>query len=99
MNVSSAPIDSFVDLKEGDFVVHVNYGIGQFVRIERAKTTRSERDYIKILYANDEFLYVPIEQADLVQRYIGSDGRKPKLDAMGGTGWTRKKQRALKNAE
>lgn len=99
VNVSSAPIDSFVDLKEGDFVVHVNYGIGQFVRIERAKTTRSERDYIKIRYANDEFLYVPIEQADLVQRYIGSDGRKPKLDAMGGTGWTRKKQRALKNAE
>lgn len=99
VNVSSAPIDSFVDLHEGDYVVHVNYGIGQFVKIERAKTTRSERDYIKIRYLHDEFLYVPIEQADLVQRYIGSDGRAPKLDTMGGSGWTKKKQRALKNAQ
>lgn len=99
VNVSSAPIDSFVDLHEGDYVVHVNYGIGQFVKIERAKTTRSERDYIKIKYLHDEYLYVPIEQADLVQRYIGSDGRAPKLDTMGGSGWTKKKQRALKNAQ
>ena len=41
VNVSSAPIDSFVDLHEGDYVVHVNYCISQFVKIERAKTTRS----------------------------------------------------------
>lgn len=98
VSVSSAPIDSFVDLKEGDFVVHINYGIGQFVRIERAKTSRFERDYIKIKYANEEYLYVPIEQANLVQRYIGSEGRKPKLDAMGGAGWTKKKEKAMKNA-
>ena len=96
--VSSSPIDSFVDLKSGDYVVHVNYGIGQFVKIERAKTSRSERDYIKIKYANDEYLYVPIEQANLVQRYIGSDGRSPKLDSMGGAGWTKKKEKAVKNA-
>ncbi len=99
VKVESSPIDSFVDLKPGDYVVHVNYGIGQFVKIERAKTSRSERDYIKIKYAQDEYLYVPIEQANLVQRYIGSDGRLPKLDKMGGTGWTKKKEKALKNAE
>lgn len=99
VQVSSAPIDSFVDLKEGDFVVHIKYGIGKFVKIERVRTSHSERDYIKILYAGDEYLYVPIEQADLVQRYIGADGRSPKLDSMGGSGWTKKKERALKNAE
>lgn len=99
VQVSSAPIDSFVDLKEGDFVVHIKYGIGKFTKIERVRTSHSERDYIKILYAGDEYLYVPIEQADLVQRYIGADGRSPKLDSMGGSGWNKKKEKALKNAQ
>ncbi len=95
----SSPLDSFVELKEGDYVVHVNYGIGRFVKIDRVKSSRTERDYIKIRYANDEFLYVPIEQADLVEKYIGNDGRPPKLDALGSQGWTKKKERAIKNAE
>ncbi len=95
----SSPLDSFVELKEGDYVVHVNYGIGRFVKIERIKSSRTERDYIKIRYANDEFLYVPIEQADLVEKYIGNDGKPPKLDALGTQGWTKKKERAMKNAQ
>ncbi len=95
----SSPLDSFVELKEGDYVVHVNYGIGQFVKIERVKTSRTERDYIKIRYSKDEYLYVPIEQANLVQKYIGNDGRIPKLDAIGSSSWTKKKEKAIKNAE
>ena len=95
----SSPLDSFVELKEGDYVVHVNYGIGRFVKIDRVRSSRTERDYIKIRYANDEFLYVPIEQADLVEKYIGNDGRPPKLDALGSQGWTKKKEKALKNAQ
>lgn len=94
----SSPLDSFVELKEGDFVVHVNYGIGSFVKIERVKTSRTERDYIKIRYANDDYLYVPIEQADLVQKYIGNDGRPPKLDSLGSQSWNRKKEKAIRNA-
>ena len=99
VKLESQAIDSFVDLKEGDFVVHINYGIGQFVKIERAKTSRAERDYIKIRYKNDEYLYVPIEQANLVQRYIGSDSAAPKLDSIDGKGWTKKKEKALKSAQ
>ena len=95
----SSPLDSFVELKEGDYVVHVNYGIGKFVKIDRVKTSRTERDYIKIAYSNDEFLYVPIEQADLVQKYIGNDGRPPKLDALGSQSWSKKKEKAIKNAQ
>ena len=94
----SSPLDSFVELKEGDYVVHVNYGIGSFVKIERVKTSRTERDYIKIRYAGDDFLYVPIEQADLVQKYIGNDGRPPKLDSLGSQSWNRKKEKAIRNA-
>lgn len=94
----SSPLDSFVELKEGDYVVHVNYGIGSFVKIERVRTSRTERDYIKIRYANEDYLYVPIEQADLVQKYIGNDGRPPKLDSLGSQSWTKKKEKAVRNA-
>lgn len=97
--VESSPLDSFVELKEGDYVVHVNYGIGQFVKIDRIKTSRTERDYIKIKYSNEEYLYVPIEQANLVQKFIGNDGRIPKLDSIGSSSWTKKKERAIKNAQ
>ena len=95
----SSPLDSFVELREGDYVVHVNYGIGRFVKIDRVKTSRTERDYIKIAYSNDEFLYVPIEQADLVQKYIGNDGRPPKLDTLGSQSWSRKKEKAIRSAQ
>lgn len=98
-NVESSPLDSFVELKEGDYVVHVNHGIGRFVKIDRIKTSRTERDYIKIEYAGEEYLYVPIEQANLVQKFIGNDGRAPKLDSIGSNSWTKKKERAIKNAQ
>jgi transcription-repair coupling factor (superfamily II helicase) len=96
---ASSPLDSFVDLNEGDFVVHVNYGIGQFEKIDRVSMSGRERDYIKIKYANKEILFVPIEQANLIQRYIGSEGKNPKLDKIGGQGWETKKARARKSAE
>jgi len=98
-HVQSSPLDSFVDLNEGDYVVHVNYGVGQFLKIDRVKSFGKERDYIKIQYADEEMLYVPIEQANLVQRYIGSEGGAPKLDKLGGTGWAHKKAKARKSAE
>ena len=94
----SSPLDSFVDLREGDYVVHVNFGIGIFLKIERVRNSRVERDYIKIEYADKDYLYVPIEQADLVQKYIGNDGRPPKLDRLGSQSWTKKKEKAIRNA-
>ena len=95
----SSPLDSFVSLKPGDYVVHVNYGIGQFEKIDRVKGSKSERDYIKIRYGEGDVLYVPIEQANLVQKYIGNDGKPPKLDSMGSSSWTKKKEKARKSAE
>lgn len=98
-HTQSTPLDSFVDLNEGDYVVHVNYGVGQFVKIDRVSSFDRERDFIKISYADSEMLYVPIEQANLVQRYIGSDSHSPKKDKLGGQGWENKKAKARKNAE
>ncbi|MCX7032273.1 MAG: DEAD/DEAH box helicase, partial [Spirochaetes bacterium] len=96
-SVASAPstaIESFVELEPGDFVVHVNHGIGVFLGIERIAAAGNERDYIEIEYAEGEKLYLPLEQVNLVQRYIGQEGRRPKLDTLGGRGWQRRKERA-----
>lgn len=98
-HTKSTPLESFVDLHEGDYVVHVNYGVGQFIKIDRVKSFDRERDYIKIAYANGDNIYVPIEQANLVQRYIGSSGNKPSLDRIGSNQWEKKKAKARKNAE
>src|SRR5208337_3247849 len=87
----SAAIDTFVELSPGDFVVHVNYGIGRFASIERMKVLGLERDYIKVEYAEGEVVFVPIEQANLVQRYIGNEGEEPRLDRLGSKSWETRK--------
>lgn len=95
----SAVIDTFVELNAGDFVVHVNYGIGLFKGIERIKALGHERDYIKLEYADEEFVFVPIEQVDLVQRYIGNEGAPPRLDKLGSKSWENRKGRVKKSVE
>lgn len=93
----SAVIDTFVDLNPGDFVVHVNYGIGLFKGIERITALRHERDYIKLEYLDEEFVFVPIEQVNLVQRYIGNQGLAPRLDKLGSKSWENRKLRVKKS--
>jgi transcription-repair coupling factor (superfamily II helicase) len=95
----SAAIDTFVDLNPGDFVVHINYGIGLFKGIERINALGNERDYIKLEFADAETIFVPIEQVNLVQRYIGSESSPPRLDKIGSKGWSERKARAKKAAE
>ncbi|HUX41024.1 MAG TPA: transcription-repair coupling factor [Rectinemataceae bacterium] len=95
----SSVIDSFIELSPGDFVVHINYGIGRFMAIERMKVLGNERDYIKIAYAEEENVFVPIEQANLVQRFIGNEGEEPKLDRLGSKSWENRKSRVRKAVE
>ncbi|QTQ11828.1 transcription-repair coupling factor [Treponema parvum] len=95
----SAAIDSFVELNPGDYIVHVNYGIGIFKGIERVRSFGNERDYIKIEYAGEEFAFVPIEQVNLVQRYIGNEGSPPKIDTIGSKNWENRKNRVKKAVE
>ncbi|MGD0725923.1 MAG: transcription-repair coupling factor [Spirochaetia bacterium] len=97
--VKSAAIESFVELTPGDFVVHVNYGIGAFLGIERISAAGNERDYITLEYAESEKLFIPIEQVNLIQRYIGQEGKQPRLDSLGGKGWQHRKERAKKAVE
>ncbi len=98
-SVESSAIDTFVELNPGDIVVHINYGIGRFRGIERITAVGTERDYIQIEYADEETVFVPIEQVNLVQRYIGQEGRAPRLDRIGGRSWEARKQRVRKSVE
>ncbi|MEN6499597.1 MAG: transcription-repair coupling factor [Rectinema sp.] len=95
----SAAIESFIELSPGDYVVHVNYGIGRFSGIERLTVLGLERDYIRIDYAGEEKVFVPIEQANLVQRYIGNEGEAPRLDSLGSKAWENRKRRVRKSVE
>ena len=97
--VRSAVIDTFVELNPGDYVVHVNYGIGLFKGIERIKALGHERDYIQVEYAGEETVFVPIEQVNLVQRYIGNEGSPPRLDILGSKSWENRKGRVKKSVE
>ncbi len=97
--VKSAVIDTFVELNPGDYVVHVNYGIGLFKGIERVRAMGNERDYIKIEYADEESVCIPIEQVNLVQRYIGNEGDAPKLDRLGSKSWENRKNKVKKSVE
>jgi len=95
----SRPIDTFVEITPGDFIVHVNHGIGLFKGIERLSSFDNERDYIKIEYAGEETVFVPVEQLNLVQRYIGNEGQPPRLDTLGSKSWENRKGKVKKSVE
>ncbi|MDC7124537.1 MAG: transcription-repair coupling factor, partial [Spirochaetales bacterium] len=95
----SEAIDTFVDLNPGDFVVHINYGIGLFKGIDRIKTKKTERDYIKLEYKDSEMVFIPIEQVNLIQRYIGNEGRTLTLDKIGGASWEKRNNKVKKYVE
>ena len=97
--VQSEAIDSFVDLTAGDYVVHVNYGIGRYHGLERMRVLGNERDYIDLEFGGEEHVYLPIEQVNLIQRYVGKEGRTPKLDRIGGKAWDARKAKVRKSVE
>lgn len=87
-------IRSFSDIKTGDYVVHENHGIGKFTGIQQLKVQGEKKDYIKIKYAGNDILYVPVEQMDLVQKYIGGDGNSPRINKLSGGEWKNTKAKA-----
>ncbi|MBU5454717.1 transcription-repair coupling factor [Caproiciproducens sp. MSJ-32] len=92
-----AKIKSFTDLKPGDYVVHVNHGIGVYKGIKQIEVDGHKRDYLDIVYDKGDKLYVPVDQMDLVQKFIGAEGKTPKVNKLGGTEWTKAKTK-VKNS-
>jgi len=81
------------DLKIGDYVVHVEHGVGQFLGVREIAQGDTKGDYMLIEYAGGNKLYVPLSRMDLVQRFRGEGEAKPSLDKMGGATWTRTRTR------
>ena len=97
---TSHPIDSFLDLKPGDYIVHINHSIGIFRKIERMAAGGVERDFLLIEYADGDKLYVSLDQITMVQKYIGMEGRKPRIDHLGRkSAWNRIKDKVKKSVE
>lgn len=84
---------SYEELNPGDYVVHEYKGIGQFLTITTLNTNGINRDYLKLLYKNNEILYVPLEQFRLVRKYAGREGAAPRLSSLSTNGWTKTKQK------
>lgn len=87
-------INVFTDLNLGDYVVHQFHGIGKYIGIEQLSVENIKKDYLKIQYQDGAFLYVPTNQLDLIQKYIGSEGKSPKLSKLGGNDWAKIKTKA-----
>lgn len=90
-------IKSFAELKPGDYVVHVNHGIGVYKGIKQIEVSGHKRDYLDIVYDKGDKLYVPVDQLDLVQKYIGSEGKFPKVNKLGGAEWQKAKSKVKKS--
>ena len=86
-----SPESGFADLDAGDYIVHVEYGIGRFGGLQKRTIDNSEREYLVVEYAGNDVLYVPIHQADRISRYVGSDDRPPNLNRLGTQDWNRTK--------
>ncbi|MFC4777186.1 transcription-repair coupling factor [Paenibacillus sp. GCM10023252] len=86
-------IKSYTELKVGDYVVHQNHGIGKYLGIGTLEIGGIHKDYLHILYAGGDKLSVPVDQVDLIQRYVGNEDKEPKVNKLGGSEWTRAKSK------
>jgi transcription-repair coupling factor (superfamily II helicase) len=96
---TSGFFSDFAELKPGDFVVHVDHGIGQFEGLRQIESNGHRGEFMLLRYAEDARLYVPLERMDLVQSYRVVEGAHPSLDKLGGTGWNTRKTRVRKSLE
>lgn len=87
-------IKSYQELKEGDYVVHVNHGIGKYVGIGTLEINGIHKDYMHIEYSGGDKLSVPIDQIHLIQKYVGAEDKEPKLYKLGGSEWAKVKNKA-----
>lgn len=87
-------IDLFSDLVPGEMVVHEAHGIGRYDGLVNLESGGVRRDYLQISYAGNDTLYIPMESLDQIQKYVGAEGREPRLSRLGGQDWTRLKEKA-----
>ena len=92
-------INAFTDLHAGDYVVHDTHGIGKYVGIKTIETDGVHKDYLEIHYSGHDVLYVPTDQIQFLQRYMGNEGEAPRLSRMGGADWKKARAKAQKSID
>jgi transcription-repair coupling factor (superfamily II helicase) len=95
----AAFLKSVEELKIGDYVVHVQHGIGRYIGLQRLPVQGFTSDYLIVEYAGADKVYVPLDRLNQVQRYFGSGEHVPKLDRLGGKTWERTKSRVRKGIQ
>lgn len=95
----SRKISSFTDLNVGDYVVHETHGIGKYMGIEQLDVQGVKKDYLSIKYQGQDKLYVPVDQMNLIQKYIGADSVKPKVNKLGSSDWAKTKAKVKRAIE
>lgn len=87
------------DLSVGDYIVHENHGIGMYLGVEHIANGDIEKDYLLVQYKGADRLYVPIDQLHLVEKYVGQEGKKPRINKLGGVEWSKSKSRIKQSIE
>lgn len=95
----SQVLNDFLELEEGDYVVHQSYGIGQYMGIVTREQGKKKVDYLHIVYAGNDDLYVPLSQFQLVRKFISKEGAGVKLSKLGSPAWNRTKARVSAKVE
>lgn len=90
-------ISHFSELSPGDYVVHYDHGISRFEGLKTIESGGITQDFVELTYSDDDKLFVPIINLDVLSRYKGSEGTSVKLDKIGGAGWQKRKAKAKKN--
>jgi transcription-repair coupling factor (superfamily II helicase) len=97
--VSGIFLNSFQDLHQGDFVVHVDHGIGVYKELAHLSVGGVENDFLLIAYQDADKLFVPVDKLQKVQKYMGLEGQAPRIDKLGGKSWESAKKKARESAE
>jgi transcription-repair coupling factor (superfamily II helicase) len=97
--IGGRALQSFADLRTGDYVVHEDHGVGKLLGFETKEVAGVTRDYLLLAFRGDDRLYVPHEQLGKVSRYIGADAKAPALSKLGGKAWQLLKSRARESVQ
>jgi transcription-repair coupling factor (superfamily II helicase) len=89
-------LDDFLDLEPGDFVVHLAHGVGLFRGVETISKEGAPVEHCVVEFADDVRIYVPVSKIDLIQKYVGAHGTRPRLARVGGAAWAKAKARVKK---
>ncbi len=92
-------LKSYTDLKKGDYIVHVNHGIGRFMGMQTLEVGGKHQDYMTIVYQEDAQLFIPVSQLDRIQKYVSAEGKTPKINKLGSNKWAKTKSKVAAKIE